>query len=248
MSASSCHNVKSLRKPHRKPQLKPLAAGPCRPPSALGRAAGFTLVEIAIVLVIIGLLLGGVLKGQELIVQARIKNLINELNGVAAAVHAYQDRYRALPGDEKDALVKLRWSGVSGGDGNGLICGGFNAVAAAGDTGSCSESSLFWQHLRAAGLITGTPDSTEIPRNAVGGQTGVQAGAYGLSGHVLCTSNLPARVANSIDTHLDDGLPGTGSVRSLKQSSLTDAAGDQASTDSGYVDDGQQLYILCRSL
>ena len=67
------------------------------------RQSGFTLVEIAIVLVIIGLLLGGVLKGQELINSAKIKNLINDLNGLSTAVYAYQDRYRALPGDDAGA-------------------------------------------------------------------------------------------------------------------------------------------------
>ncbi len=54
--------------------------------------SGFTLVEIAIVLVIIGLLLGGILKGQEMITQAKIKNIINDFNGVTAAVNSYQDR------------------------------------------------------------------------------------------------------------------------------------------------------------
>src|SRR6185436_14812631 len=65
--------------------------------------AGFTLVEIAIVLVIIGLLLGGILKGQEMITQARIKNAINDFNGITVAVTSYQDRYRGLPGDDKGA-------------------------------------------------------------------------------------------------------------------------------------------------
>ena len=50
------------------------------------RQRGFTLVEIAIVLVIIGLLLGGILKGQEMITQARIKNIINDFNGVTVRV------------------------------------------------------------------------------------------------------------------------------------------------------------------
>ena len=59
--------------------------------------AGFTLVEIAIVLVIIGLLLGGILKGQEMITQARIKNVVNDFNGITAAYFAYQDRYRSRP-------------------------------------------------------------------------------------------------------------------------------------------------------
>ena len=61
---------------------------------------GFTLVEIAIVLVIIGLLLGGILKGQEMITQAKIKNVVADFSGVSAAYYGYQDRYRAIPGDE----------------------------------------------------------------------------------------------------------------------------------------------------
>ncbi|MBV2234391.1 MAG: prepilin-type N-terminal cleavage/methylation domain-containing protein, partial [Sterolibacterium sp.] len=66
------------------------------------RQSGFTLVEIAIVLVIIGLLLGGVLKGQEMVENSRVKNAINEMNGVAAAYNSYLDRYRRLPGDDGD--------------------------------------------------------------------------------------------------------------------------------------------------
>ena len=64
---------------------------------------GFTLVEIAIVLVIIGLLLGGILKGQELITQGRIRNVGNDFQSVTAAINLYQDRYRALPGDDAGA-------------------------------------------------------------------------------------------------------------------------------------------------
>src|SRR3954468_5929670 len=86
--------------------------------------AGFTLVEIAIVLVIIGLLLGGILKGQEMITQAKIKNIVNDFNGITAAVNSYQDRYKALPGDDLGA--KDRWTNatvgtVVSGDGNGVF-------------------------------------------------------------------------------------------------------------------------------
>ena len=70
------------------------------------RQAGFTLVEIAIVLVIIGLLLGGVLKGQELITQAKIKNVANDFNGISAAIYGYQDRYKQLPGDDSGAAAR----------------------------------------------------------------------------------------------------------------------------------------------
>ncbi|HVS27365.1 MAG TPA: prepilin-type N-terminal cleavage/methylation domain-containing protein, partial [Burkholderiales bacterium] len=48
------------------------------------KQSGFTLIEIAIVLVIIGLLLGGVLKGQELITSARVRNLISQQDGIKA--------------------------------------------------------------------------------------------------------------------------------------------------------------------
>src|SRR3954471_18671131 len=93
--------------------------------------AGFTLVEIAIVLVIIGLLLGGILKGQEMITQAKIKNIINDFNGLSAAMYSYQDRYRALPGDELNANTTSRWGATAfGGDGNGTFIRGAGAAAA----------------------------------------------------------------------------------------------------------------------
>src|SRR3989449_10192134 len=85
---------------------------------------GFTLVEIAIVLVIIGLLLGGILKGQEMITQAKIKNVIADFSGVSVAYHGYQDRYRAIPGDDPNAAT--RWASMTNpapvaGDGNGIV-------------------------------------------------------------------------------------------------------------------------------
>ena len=86
---------------------------------------GFTLVEIAIVLVIIGLLLGGILKGQEMITQAKIKNAVADFSGISAAYYGYQDRYRAIPGDDPNA--DTRWSGAVKGDGNGVVGGAYNA-------------------------------------------------------------------------------------------------------------------------
>src|SRR5437764_9851921 len=86
---------------------------------------GFTLVEIANVLVIIGLLLGGIQKGQEMITQAKIKNVIADFSGVSAAYHGYQDRYRAIPGDDPNAGT--RWTTAPAaipGSGNGVVDGG----------------------------------------------------------------------------------------------------------------------------
>src|SRR3954466_9758314 len=86
----------------------------------MNQQSGFTLVEIAIVLVIIGLLLGGILKGQEMITQAKIKNVVNDFNGITAAVNSYQDRYRALPGDDLNAATRWASAGtVAKGNGDG---------------------------------------------------------------------------------------------------------------------------------
>src|SRR6202162_5353761 len=79
---------------------------------------GFTLIEIAIVLVIIGLLLGGVLKGQELITGARVRNLISQQDGIKAAFFGFQDRFRALPGDYASASTNINGVTIAG-DGNG---------------------------------------------------------------------------------------------------------------------------------
>src|ERR1700685_4461522 len=69
--------------------------------------SGFTLVEIAIVLVIIGLLLGGVLKGQELIFNSKVKATFNLSREMSAAVNSYIDRYGQLPGDDTQAATRF---------------------------------------------------------------------------------------------------------------------------------------------
>src|SRR5438128_6457166 len=119
---------------------------------------GFTLVEIAIVLVIIGLLLGGILKGQEMITQAKIKNVINDFNGIAVAVTSYQDRYRALPGDDANATTRWTTQAPGKGNGDGVMLGNYKDNDTTGT--SCTLSlhdalPIFWQHLRIAGFVPG---------------------------------------------------------------------------------------------
>src|SRR5712671_3124649 len=92
---------------------------------------GFTLVEIAIVLVIIGLLLGGILKGQEMITQAKIKNIVNDFNGITVAVTSYQDRYRAIPGDDQNATTRWTTQAPGKGNGDGVMAGKYKATPSA---------------------------------------------------------------------------------------------------------------------
>src|SRR5208282_3981687 len=119
---------------------------------------GFTLIEIAIVLVIIGLLLGGILKGQELINSARVRNIASQLEGIKIAYLAFQDRYRALPGDMPTVTAASSLPQVNGAAAPG--CG----VSGTGNCGNGvmnpSENLLVWSQLAASGFITGTYNGT----------------------------------------------------------------------------------------
>ena len=209
---------------------------------------GFTLVEIAIVLVIIGLLLGGILKGQEMIVQAKIKNAMADFSGISAAYHGYQDRYRKIPGDDDGAG---RWAGTPPGNGNGVVEGTYNVACAAGTT---VESCLWWQHLRMAGFVAG--NGAAQPTNAFAGQLGVQTGnggaigsitpvMNGFSSLIICSANIPDKVAIAIDTSMDDGISSTGGVRAELQSAPNPNIG---STSAAYAETGTNIYVMCRQI
>ena len=213
------------------------------------RNQGFTLVEIAIVLVIIGLLLGGILKGQEMITQAKIKNLIADFSGVSAAYHGYQDRYRAIPGDDPGALARWAAPAVNG-NGNGVVGGTYNNACAL-----AIESCSFWDHLRRSGFVAGTGPLQ--PFNAVTGFIGVQTGngavapAAALGGFVsllLCSANMPDKMAIAVDTQMDDSDARTGTVRGQLHVGGPNPAINNAVDAANYAETGTNVYTLCRTL
>jgi len=180
------------------------------------RQSGFTLIEIAIVLVIIGLLLGGILKGQELINSARVKNLATDFRSVPVFIYAYQDKFRSLPGDDSAASTHLTGATnattPASSQGNGVIDGNWYSET------TTDESYLFWQHVRLAGLA---PGSTTVgagfpPVNALGGRVGVQSTApfAGMNGtYFICSAGISGAFAKQLDVQLDDGNTATGSMR-----------------------------------
>lgn len=211
---------------------------------------GFTLVEIAIVLVIIGLLLGAVLKGQELVENSRVKNAANAINSIKVGSNGYLDRYRSLPGDDGPlATLQARgsaWAVITvGGNSNGTVAAPTNPFAA-----PTAEHLGFWQHLRAAGFLTGSAADTgaaALPKNSFGGLTGIAALTTQLGNFnntVLCMSQVTGKAATALDNQLDDGRPDQGSVRATLQAGTGNTAPGTAAT--AYSED--QKYTICTPL
>ncbi|MBC7621910.1 MAG: prepilin-type N-terminal cleavage/methylation domain-containing protein, partial [Aeromicrobium sp.] len=145
--------------------------------------SGFTLVEIAIVLVIIGLLLGGVLKGQELINSAKAKSYAQDFRTIQAALYGFQDRFKGIPGDLVSASTKISGGATdaTGTPGNGQINGVWDTLT------SADESCLAFQHLRLAGFLAG--NTSGVCTAGAGGAAYYQTNADG--GRVGITSTPP---------------------------------------------------------
>ncbi|MFO1435511.1 MAG: prepilin-type N-terminal cleavage/methylation domain-containing protein [Gammaproteobacteria bacterium] len=193
--------------------------------------SGFTLVEIAIVLVIIGLLLGGILKGQELITSARVRNLADQNSGVQAAYYGFIDRYRQVPGDMSTANataaigannIPATRGADTGNTGNGRL-----------DVGDWNEAANVWVDLSAAGFINGRYNggaNTEAtyavaliaPVNAFNGSIALTRGAqYQVTAPEVASPRqlfftgrqIPVNVMRELDVKIDDGQPTRGVLR-----------------------------------
>lgn len=204
---------------------------------------GFTLVEIAIVLVIVGLLIGGVLKGQEMITNAKLKRIESDNAGIAAAMFSYQDRYLQLPGDDsgaEDRFDDYTSSGINGG-GDGIIDGVWSPAASAN-----TETQKFWKHLRAAGLVPGGANDATQPSNAYGGKIGIRDGSLGIAGHVTVFGQIEGPIAKIVEARLDDGSPATGRIQGGLASGTTPINMDTGSTGSATYADAERYNIAFR--
>ena len=174
---------------------------------------GFTLVEIAIVLVIIGLLLGGVLKGQELINNAKVRAITDRQNSLKVAWFAFIDRFGGLPGDYAQAHIYITGAQPGGGDA----------------TLTESESVQAFQHMNSAGYlrcpqctetsITAVPNGQNSPTNTYGGVMSIwhDASYYATRSSVGSRRlmvhtgpRVPSNILAEVDRKIDDGTPNTG--------------------------------------
>ena len=173
------------------------------------KQGGFTLVEIAIVLVIIGLILGGVLQGQTMIENAKYKKFVKEVDSYRTAYYTFQDMFQALPGDLKKAKTLLDASAVNG-SGNGLIDGSTCSVAT-------EESCNVWAHFRYAELISGDPTDSgtdAIPTHAYGAQVHMFNTTAGnsIGKNKMYFTTVPGSVGQRYDNEYDDGDGNSGNI------------------------------------
>lgn len=193
---------------------------------------GFTLVELSIALIIIGLLVGAVLQGRDMLARARLDAAVSQVEAIRAAVDGFRDRYGALPGDYAQATASFG-AGVNNGDGNGAVAG----------TGVTSESLAVWLHLSRAGLLANIDavaanGGAKAPATPIGGVYNVVSETVQGSTRLWLRLGNPAGGANAaniggllspndaweIDSRLDDGDPARGRVRTRDAGCIDEAA------------------------
>lgn len=205
---------------------------------------GFTLIELSIVLVIIGLIVGGVLVGQDLIKAAELRATASQIEKYNTAVNVFRLKYNGLPGDLSSPATYFTVTNgneSAQGDGDGII-EGISAANTACTTTLChsGESQIFWFMLSNAGMISEsvttanyetlniTPSADAVSMKGGSGNVGVMGiggrnyfvlanyGASALSnGTTTFTAALTPVEAFQLDSKIDDGVPNAGSALSI---------------------------------
>lgn len=179
---------------------------------------GFTLVELAVVLVILGAIFMSVLKVETMIKNARIRQVVNQYRELRTAIMIYKDKYGYFPGDDPKASVHV--GAISNGDGDGRIKYASN------------EMSRCQLDLYNAGLVQKPGyhdnDPSDYFHHAFGQRPievvyvyycyadslhGQSNEGLGKEGHAIRFAGMPLDAAQAIDTMLDDGNLATGTIR-----------------------------------
>lgn len=197
---------------------------------------GFTLVELSIVLVIIGLIIGGVLTGQQIMQNARITNTVNAIQAFQAQFQTYTQNFGSLPGDDSSATARFPTeTTIANGNNDGQV-GTATSYNSASGSDAAAESYNVWGHLRAADLIKNQSTGGQ-PTNPFSGIFGFQDGAFNgaFTTTVLCLDEVSANAGQAIDAKLDDGVANKGTIRGGVMGSIDAAPSSNYSNDNSYV-------------
>lgn len=162
-------------------------------------AAGFTLLELSVVLIIVTLLLGSVLRSEKVLDDTRVQRMGLDQAAIGSAIRAYVELYHFLPGD--DPKASSRWPGAVDGNGDGWL-----------DPQSM-EAEQAWVHLRHARLFLAPLSPQGQPQHAGGGMMRLVSDAVGFPGLSLCMDEVSPSEAVAFDLRFDDGDAATGRVR-----------------------------------
>lgn len=181
---------------------------------------GFTLVEISIVMIIIGLLIGGTFGGMKLIENMQVNRTVQDLQSINSAALTFKDAYGRLPGDITNPATRLPNCTVApcatGGDGNRIL-GTSNVTASTEALTATSEKFTFWHHLQAADLVSlGTHNTVDLNFGEGQPKSGLDGGyrMYGhfsgqvltplatWSGHVIYLTGVPDIAVNVADANI----------------------------------------------
>ncbi len=195
---------------------------------------GFTLIELAIVLVIIGIILGAILKGQALIQNARAKRTLNDMKGLEAMVWTFYDRYGVLPGDCAPAGSGRIDSHVSG---NWTL--GYLDTSTTAPTALCQGNSYNrpFNDLKYSGIASKTAENRIQFKHALNGPffLGYEH-VNGVDYNVIAVNDIPCWAAKMIDQSVDGGIDaGVGRVRWLNGTSVQNSS--NAWTTCGHNED-----------
>lgn len=223
----------------------------------------FSLVELSVVIVILGLLVGGIVGGKTLLNAGRAHSVVGQATGYAAAAELFYDQYGELPGDITRATQL--WSGVANGNGNGVWEGN-----------SSTENFQVWLHLARAGFITGSYTGAAGSGGSLHAAPG-NSPAGALAGTLFWPYSWGEQVASSsffvgnydnlfvyggvtaaswptaaaltsadaywIDNKADDGLPGRGNIRTFAGSWMQTNTGACITAPTGGDDPLQAAYL-----